>query len=72
MSKYAYQLIAVNQSLYDDVKIIFEIRSEAGFTFKLPALEVAENPILLAQMSPEDVKRVEYFASVLKPCKKNI
>ena len=61
-----YQLISVTQSLYDQVKIIFEIRSEAGFKFKLPALEVAENPILLEQMSPEDVKRVQYFASILK------
>ena len=63
---YQYRLIAVNQSLYDDVKIIFEIYSSAGFKFKLSALEVAENPILLEQMSPEDVKRTQYFANILK------
>lgn len=66
MSKYAYQLIAVNQSLYDDVKIIFEIRSDAGYVIKVPALEVAQNPILLEQLSPKDVERVTYFANVLK------
>ena len=66
MTNYPYQLIAVNQSLYDEVKIIFEIRNNAGFKFKLSALEVAENSVLLEQMSPEDVKRVHYFAEVLR------
>ena len=60
------RLIAVNQSLYDEIKIVFEISSEAGFKFKLPALDVANNPILMAQMSSEDVKRVEYFANIFK------
>ena len=63
---YQYQLISVNQSLYDDIKVVFEIRSNAGFVFKLPALEVADNPILIEQMSPEDVKRAQYFANVLR------
>ncbi len=66
MTTYQYQLIAVNQSLYTDTKIIFEIRSDAGFTIKLPALEVAHNAVLMENMSPADIKRVMYFAGVLE------
>ncbi len=66
MNSYQYQLIAVNQSLYSDTKIIFEIRSDAGFTIKLPALEVAHNAILMDNLSPADIKRVMYFAGVLE------
>ncbi len=66
MNTYQYQLIAVNQALYSDLKIIFEIRSEAGFTFKLPVLEVAHNAVLLENLSPEDVKRVMFYVNILE------
>ncbi len=66
MNIYQYQLTAVSQSLYTDAKIIFEIRSDSGFTIKLPALEVAHNAVLIENMSPEDVKRVVYFAGILE------
>jgi hypothetical protein len=66
MNAYQYQLIAVNQSLYTNTKIIFEIRSDSGFTIKLPALEVAHNAVLMENLSPADIKRVIYFAGVLE------
>ncbi len=66
MNTYQYQLIAVNQALYSDLKIIFEIRSEAGFIFKLPVMEIAHNAVLLENLSPEDVKRVMFYVNIFE------
>ncbi len=61
-----YQLIGVNQALYSDFKIIFEIRSVSGCTVRMPAQDVIENDFILNSMSSEDVKRIQYFANIIK------
>lgn len=65
MNKPQYKLTAVHQRMHPTLQVTFDVHSTDDVCFKVNALDLAQNDVMLNALSKKDAKRVHYFATLI-------